>query len=219
MAAALVAPAGSLADTRRNRQEFLAATTIPVRGKLEAVLTGTNKKTSRDIDLEVPLQSDTDQTIQSHEQSEADEAEAVVCETFETEAIFPRPSSSEVHPNVVESGIEEFLDGEDEVIDEEDADENENAMLCLAHESALKAAAAEAQKSSTNGDCIVGAQPVEEQEECAPVAKEALKVEEPSTQAQECCDSPPPIVAHVSPHIILCFFRYMNRSINLFVII
>ncbi|KAM7534299.1 hypothetical protein Aperf_G00000117450 [Anoplocephala perfoliata] len=200
MAAALVTPAGSLTETRRNRQDFLAAPTIPVRGKLEAVLTGVNRKTSRDIDLEVaPLQPDTSQTIQSHEQSEADEAEAVICEAFETEAVFPRPSSSEVHTDIVEPGVEEFLDGEDEVIDEEDdADENENAMLCLAHESALKAAAAEAQKSSANEERLVETQPVEAQEECAPVAKEALKVEESSTQPQECCDSPPPIVAHAT---------------------
>ncbi|KAH9278276.1 Transcription factor RFX3 [Echinococcus granulosus] len=163
-------------------------------------------------------------TTSDHDEAAAEADEAAICEAFATEAVFPRPSSSspstaarqaEVETVAGADGmVEEFLDGEEveeeeeEEVDEDDGDENENenAMLCRAHESALlkaaEAAAAEAAaaatQKATNGDVgFTGHLNVEEEQ-----VEKCIKVEECEslTQSQqECCDSPPPIVAHATP--------------------
>lgn len=204
-AAALVAPIEA-----RNRQD-IPSTTPSVCGKLGAVL-AVNKEPGSDIDP-----TDTTAQTMPHQDTGDSVTDDAVCEAFEAEAVFQRPTAGDQTGERLE---EEFLDGEEEILDDAE-DELENAMLCRAHESALKAAAAEAQKSSSeNGDAgannsvgmaseipATGAVHKREEESvgsCVPVVlKEALKVEEPSAtqqhqqQNQEGCDSPPPIVAHV----------------------
>ncbi|VUZ54318.1 unnamed protein product [Hymenolepis diminuta] len=205
-AAALVAPIEV-----RNRQD-VPSSTSSICGKLGAVLT-VNKEPGSDIDP-----TDTTAQTMSHQDTGDSVTDDAVCEAFEAEAVFQRPTAGDQTGEHLE---EEFLDGEEEILDDAE-DELENAMLCRAHESALKAAVAEAQKSSSdNGDAgannntemtseipATGAVHKREEESvgsCVPVLlKEALKVEEPSAmqqhqqQNQEGCDSPPPIVAHAA---------------------
>nr|CDS25894.1 transcription factor rfx3 [Hymenolepis microstoma] len=201
-----------VANTEPRSREDIPSTIPSVCGKLEAVLTA-NKEAASDIDA-------TDNTAQTllHQDTEDSVTDVTICEAFEAEAVFQRPNT-EGHTG--EHLEEEFLDGEEEILDDAE-DELENAMLCRAHESALKAAAAEAHKSSsTNGDSsdngnggmineVPAAGTVQKREEESAVSgvpvvlKEALKVEEPPAsrqhqqQNQEGCDSPPPIVAHAT---------------------
>ncbi|VDM30912.1 unnamed protein product [Hydatigera taeniaeformis] len=246
-AAALVAPAGaSTMESRRSRQDLPATsssssssssfsnTTVTGRGKLEAVLTAVKESVlprqmvEGETEMGVGGTSEAILTSAATTTSDLEEApgepdEAAICEAFETEAVFPRPSSSSLSAAVrqaevetvvgTERMVEEFLDGEEveeeeEEVDEDDGDENENenAMLCRAHESALlkaaEAAAVEAAAAATqktpNGEVGFAGQLNLEREE----AGKCMKVEESESQSQsqhECCDSPPPIVAHATP--------------------
>lgn len=235
-AAALVAPAGApINEPRRSRHDLPTTSsssnaTATGKGKLGSVLTAVKGVVSprhlvegeTEIEVEATpeaILTPATTTISNHDEVTGEADEAAICEAFETEAVFPHPSSSspatmvrqaEVEAVGTEGMVEEFLDGEEEEeeeVDEDDGDENENenAMLCRAHESALlkvaEAAAAEAAaavtQKATNGDVgFAGQLNVEEREE----EGKCMKVEEsdPQTQSQqECCDSPPPIVAHV----------------------
>ncbi|VDK20807.1 unnamed protein product [Taenia asiatica] len=242
-AAALVAPTGvSTIESRRSRHDLPTTSssssniTAVGKGKLEAVLTAVKEVASprhlveggTEIEVEATpeaILTSAATTTSDHGETAGEADEAAICEAFENEAVFPRPSSSspsttvrqaEVEPIVGTEGmVEEFLDGEEveeeeeEEVDEDDGDENENenAMLCRAHESALlkaaEAAAAEAAaaatQKTTNGDVgLAGQLNVEAKEE----EGKRMKVEESESQTQpqqECCDSPPPIVAHATP--------------------
>lgn len=234
-AAALVAPAGpvSSAEIRCPRTDLLTTSNTSGRGKLEAVLTAVKEP----VTLESQAAADNITATAVSENllapSTATEAvaastdevdEAAICEVFESEAVFPRPSSSTStlhHHAEVETSVEEFLEEEEGEELEDDGDES--AMLCRAHESALlkaaEVAAAEAavsQKAANIDNAeqklimikVEGEEKTKNEEQTVKVeaestpTKEEIEGEKTSslqTQSapQECCDSPPPIVAHV----------------------
>lgn len=188
-----------------------STTTTSKPGKLEAALTAVVPTKA----AAPPIPSPSEHPLQHPPDPDEAATEDAVCGAFEADAVFPRPSvdgeGEEEEEEDVDEEVDEYLEDGDDPDDASMGDEN--AMLRRAHESALLKAAAEAREKSmtttTNANGTppppAAAEPVErksvdtvqkptEEIPLLPATEEPAFSEEP----QDGCDSPPPIVAHVS---------------------